>query len=147
MLTVLSLRLVKQEIAKEGILPSSLRFARSTVTPVAWIRNKLRRSEVAEAELPRSEETPAMALLLHWTFTMVLIACTSSSAPAIAYQVLISLYSYTLVVLVGLFVSCGLLYLRYNPRENWVNTSGFKPWGGPLAAIIYAYESSLSTLT
>lgn len=78
---------------------------------------------------------------------MVLIACTSSSAPAIAYQVLISLYSYTLVVLVGLFVTCGLLYLRYNPRENWVNTSGFKPWGGPLAAIIYGYETSLSTLT
>lgn len=146
MLTVLSSRPVKQEIAKEGILPLSIYFSRSTVTPVAWIRNKWRQSDEAEAEqLPRSEETPAMALLLHWTFTILLIACTSSSAPALAYQVLISLYSYTLVLLAGLFVTCGLLYLRYNPRENWAGTCGFKPWGGPSAAIIYAYESSHST--
>lgn len=145
---VLSSRVVKQEIAKEGILPFSLEFAQSTVTPVAWLRKKLRRSDVMEVEPPRSEETPAMALLLHWIFTMILIACTSSSAPAIAYQVLISLYSYTLVLLVGLFVTCGLLYLRYNKSENWVNnTPGFQPWGGPLAAIFYAYEASLSTLT
>lgn len=144
---VLSSRVVKQEIAKEGILPFSLEFAQSTVTPVAWIRKKLRRSDVMEVEPPRSEETPAMALLLHWIFTMILIACTSSSAPAIAYQVLISLYSYTLVLLVGLFVTCGLLYLRYNKSENWVNNTGFQPWGGPLAAIFYAYEASLSTFT
>lgn len=142
---MLSLRLVKQEIAKEGILPFSLYFARSTATPAAWIRNKLRRSDVAEAEMPRYEETPAMALLLHWLFTMILIACTSFNAPAIAYQVLVSLYSYTLVLLVGLFVTCGLLYLRYNKHENWVATSGFKPLGGPLAAIFYAYETSLPT--
>lgn len=88
-----------------------------------------------------------MALLLHWTFTVILIGCTSSSAPAIAYQVLISLYSYSLVVLVGLFVAGGLLYLRYDKSEDWVNTSEFRPWGGPSAAVVYAYESSLSTLT
>lgn len=143
-------RLVKQEIAKEGILPFSRYFARSSATPAAWIRNKLHRSDVDNSVLPRSEETPAMALLLHWAFTMILIGCTSARAPAIAYQILISLYSYTLVVLVGILVACGLLYVRYDEGREWINPSDpteFRPWGGPSAAIIYAYEASLSTLT
>lgn len=91
-----------------------------------------------------------MALLLHWAFTMILIGCTSARAPAIAYQILVSLYSYTLVVIVGLLVAGGLLYVRYDEGKAWVNPSDpteFRPWGGPSAAIIYAYEAPLSALT
>lgn len=131
-------------------MPFSRYFARSSATPFAWIRNKLRRSDVDNSVLPRSEETPAMALLLHWAFTMILIGCTSARAPAIAYQILISLYSYTLVVLVGILVAGGLLYVRYNEGREWVKPSDpdeFRPWGGPSAAIIYTYESLLLYLS
>lgn len=85
-----------------------------------------------------------MALLLHWAFTMILIGCTSARAPAIAYQILVALYSYTLVVLVGILVAGGLLYVRYHEGREWVNPSDpteFRPWGGPSAAIIYTYAS------
>ena len=68
-----------------------------------------------------------------------MIASTSSIAPDVAYTVLVSLYSYTIVILIGLFVAGGLLYLRYfSERGEWTANSGFKPWGGPTAAIIYA---------
>lgn len=92
-----------------------------------------------------------MALLLHWAFTMILIGCTSARAPAIAYQILVALYSYILVVLVGILVAGGLIYVRYHEGNEWVNPSDpteFR-WGGPSAAIIYTYASltpSISTL-
>ena len=69
-----------------------------------------------------------------------MIGATASTIPAVAYTVLVSLYSYTVVVLVGFFVASGLLYLRLiSPeRKEWNQSAGFKPWGGPTAAIIYA---------
>lgn len=70
---------------------------------------------------------------------MVMIAATSSTIPDTAYVVLVSLYAYAVVVLIGLFVSGGLLYLRFFSPERhvWAAKSGFKPWGGPTAAVIY----------
>ena len=75
---------------------------------------------------------------------MVLIASTSRLIPNTAYTVLVPLYSYTVVVLLAFFVSSGLLYLRFfsDERETWVLNSGFKPWGGPAAAIIYTAVSA-----
>lgn len=55
-----------------------------------------------------------------------------------AYQILVSLYSYTIVILIGFFTASGLLYVRYFGEDGkWVERSGFKPWGGPTAAIVY----------
>ncbi|KAL8953687.1 MAG: hypothetical protein Q9222_000471 [Ikaeria aurantiellina] len=126
---------VKQEIAKEGILPFSLFFASSSTTPWARLRHRFSRSSNSTS---RPEQSPSAALFLHWVFSMVMIAATSSTTTDIAYTVLVSLYSYAVVVLLGFFVSGGLLYLRYfSERHTWTATSGFKPWGGPTAAIIY----------
>lgn len=70
---------------------------------------------------------------------MLMIGATSSKLPDVAYGLLVSLYSYTVVVLIGFFVASGLLYLRYFSEGNeWTAGSGFKPWGGPTAAIIYS---------
>ena len=70
---------------------------------------------------------------------MILIGSTSSRAPTVAYGILISLYAYVIVILIGLFTSLGLLYARYFGEDGkWVSRSGFKPLGGPSAAIIYA---------
>lgn len=124
---------MKQEIAKEGILPFSLFFARSTTTPYAWFKQRFwpSRSRILE-------QSPATALLLHWFFAVILVAATSSTSTAIAYLVLVLLYCYTLVILVGFFVAGGVLYLRFTKREEWTDNLGFKPWGGPTAAIIYS---------
>ena len=69
---------------------------------------------------------------------MILIAATSSTAPRAAYALLVSLYSYSVVIMVGFFVASGLLYLRYSQGKEWTNGAGFHPWGGPTAAIIYS---------
>jgi amino acid permease len=69
---------------------------------------------------------------------MILIGATSVRRADVAYQILVSLYSYTIVILIGFFTAGGLLYVRYFGEEGrWVERSGFKPWGGPTAAIIY----------
>ena len=72
---------------------------------------------------------------------MILIGSTSARAPSIAYQILISLYAYNVVIMIGFFVAAGLLYVRYfgdHEDGKWTARSGFKPWGGPLAAWVYA---------
>ena len=70
---------------------------------------------------------------------MILIGATSAKAPDIAYQILVSLYAYTIVIMMGLFTATGLLYARFFCEEGeWVQRSGFKPWGGPTAAILYS---------
>lgn len=127
---------VKQEIAKEGVLPFSLFFASSSTTPWARLRRRLFPSSVTNDRL---EQTPSAALFLHWIFSVVMIAATSSAHPHIAYSVLASLYAYAIILLVGFFVAGGLLYLRFfsDERHTWTSKSGFKPWGGATAAIIY----------
>ena len=69
---------------------------------------------------------------------MIMVAATSSTTPDLAYTVLVSIYSYVVLVLVRFFVAIGLLYLRYSERESWLSGRGFKPWGGPTAALIYS---------
>ena len=69
---------------------------------------------------------------------MILIGATSARSATVAYQILVSLYAYTIVILVGCFTAIGLLYVRlFGEGGKWVARSGFKPWGGPTAAIIY----------
>ena len=83
------------------------------------------------------EESPVTALFLHWVFAVILVAATSSTSPFVAYTVLVLLYAYTLVVMLGFFVATGVLYLRFTKRREWTDNLGFRPWGGPTAAIIY----------
>ena len=69
---------------------------------------------------------------------MLMIAAVSSINPNIAYTVLVALYSYVAIVLVRFFLAIGLLYLRFVKGKSWTTSTGFKPWGGPTAAIIYS---------
>jgi hypothetical protein len=77
------------------------------------------------------------ALLLHWIFSLVLIAVTSMLRPDQAYTALVDLYAYAILVVLGCLVSGGLLYLKWSPHRNWAEQVNFKPWGGPAAAIVY----------
>ena len=134
---LISLLTVKQEIAKEGILPFSHFFSKGTITPFArfeaWWYSRKNSGQPEEI----MEQSPAAALLLHWTFSVILIGATSGRAPAVAYTILVSLYAYVLVILTGFFVASGLLYLKFRQRGSWTRQSSFTPWGGPTAAIVY----------
>ena len=68
----------------------------------------------------------------------MLIGFSSFRAPSVAYRILVTLYSYSVVILVAFFVSTGLLYVRFfREKSSWTRTAGFQPWGGPTAAIFF----------
>ncbi|MCJ1472324.1 hypothetical protein MMC13_000971 [Lambiella insularis] len=125
---------VKQEIAKEGILPFSKFFAGNTTTLVAKLWAKLK-SQTAHQH-GELEQSPAAALLLHWVFATLLIAFTASQTAAVAYSILVDLYAYVIMLLMKFFVATGLLYLQWRDpvwREKSLN---FRPWGGSTAVLL-----------
>ncbi|KAF2417528.1 hypothetical protein EJ08DRAFT_80031 [Tothia fuscella] len=142
---------VKQEIAKEGILPFSLFFATGHTTPWAKLQSRWQRGArsasgtmIGDIDLDdHLEQAPMAALALHWVSSVVLIAVTSMLKPATAYSFLISLYSYVNCMVVGCLVSGGLLYLkldsyfRAEKGRNWAKKVDFKPWLSPLHAVVY----------
>ena len=151
---------VKQEIAKEGILPWSIFFATGTNTPDWWLRNRFWPKKglyspspfgaLPDPDAPIPDQTPMAALLLHWVMSTLLIAVTAHLTAAVAYSALVFLYSYVLIALIGFFVASGLVYLYLAPGTNWHGSDhalGFRPWGGPTAAIIYAVVSLFMLIT
>lgn len=133
---------VKQEIAKEGVLPFSRFFANSTTTLVAYLGDRFASTLRTPAERQDLEQSPAAALLLHWTFSVILVGVTAGPSARVAYTILVSLYTYVIILLVGFFVSAGLVYLKLCDRKAWHEISAnWRPWGGPTAALL------LSTVT
>jgi hypothetical protein len=137
---------VKQELAKEGILPWSLFFATGRTTAISWLGSRLRkRHEQAQPKPEKSgndfsnplEQSPMAALCLQWLSSVFLIAVTaklSLISQYDQYDFITGLYSYVMVMLVAFCTTTGLLYCKYF-RRDWVGE--FKPWGGPIAAIIF----------
>ena len=129
---------MKQEIAKEGIIPKSLFFATGSTTFVArmWARWQHRTPNQTAAD--HLEQTPVAALALHWFSSIFLLAITSALKPRTAYNVLTSLYSYVIIVLIGFLVSGSLLFLHLNPTRDWSHKANFRPFGKyPVHAVIY----------
>jgi amino acid transporter len=125
---------VKQEIAKEGILPSSLFFATAHTTTFAHLKDRCFPSSRTDDE--HLEQAPMAALGLHWVSSVFLIAITSMLDAGTAYSVLVSLYSYVIIVLNGFFVAGGLL-LKFTPSKNWKANANITFWLNPLHAIVY----------
>ena len=133
---------VKQEIAKEGVLPFSLFFATGHTTPWAWFKARWQsggKSPMAYGQNmdDHLEQTPMAALGLHWLTSIFLIAVTSMLDPVTSYSVLVSLYSYVIIVLNGFVVSGGLLYLKFNKSRSWSSHASFKAWIDPFHAVTY----------
>jgi len=122
---------VKAEIAKEGVLPFSRFFA--TNSPTVLSRFFGRKESDTGKDTRTSEHAPAGALLLHWIFSMIIIA---SPPVTDAYAFFVDLYAYTNEICFGAFMASGLLWLRFKPKSTWVAESSFKPWGGPTMTII-----------
>ncbi|KXJ87170.1 amino acid/polyamine transporter I, partial [Microdochium bolleyi] len=121
---------VKQEIAKEGILPWSLTFATSHRTPWAWWKGR----HLAEDD-PTLEQSPMAALVLHFFTSTLLVALTAMLEPSSAYSVLVTLYSYVINILIGFFTSLGLLYLKFKRNRNWSNPNFNPPFGWAYALV------------
>ncbi|KAF1814073.1 hypothetical protein P152DRAFT_481226 [Eremomyces bilateralis CBS 781.70] len=128
---------VKQEIAKEGVLPFSLFFATSMTTPWAWFKAKWSRRPASDSEDERLEQTPMAALGLHWAMSVLLVGVTAMLPPETSYAVLVDLYSYTIRVLAPLIVSGGLLYLKFKPSVQWSSRANFIPWLSPTHVVVY----------
>ncbi|KAL0634709.1 hypothetical protein Q9L58_006374 [Maublancomyces gigas] len=123
---------VKQEIAKEGVLPWSRIIASDMQTPFSWLRSKLRSTKASKSD---EENTPIAALFLHWLFSFILIVSPNIKD---TYNVLLLLHSYGLQALVGFFLGIGLVHLYLKPGSTWGTKSGFRPIGGWLWAAFFA---------
>jgi amino acid transporter len=154
---------VKQEIAKEGILPFSLFFATSYTTPWAWFRNRYwpnnqqtagehltaLQSRLRELKIDNPmEKSPSPALLLHWVTSLLLIAATAKLKPATSYSFLTSLYAFINCLVVGVMVGGGLLYLKIDSLipgrkgRNWANIRSYSPLIDPLHVIIFVCSTA-----
>ncbi|KAF2690577.1 amino acid transporter [Lentithecium fluviatile CBS 122367] len=138
---------VKQEIAKEGILPKSLWLATAKTTPTAQLLARITKRK-GELELINGkehlEQSPMAALALHWVSSVFLIAVTSRLKPNDSYNFLVSLYAYVIISVMGFFTSLGLLYAKYI-RKDFVSQ---KPsFGGPTAAIVYCVCNAFFLIT
>ncbi|KAL1895539.1 hypothetical protein Cpir12675_003177 [Ceratocystis pirilliformis] len=86
---------VKQELAKQGILPFSRFFSSD------W-----------------PFQAPSTAILLHWFFSVVLILALSKPD---TYTFMTNIFTYS-DNWIKLFLAIGLLYLTWTPREEWAKS-------------------------
>jgi amino acid transporter len=154
-MTFISAR-VKQEIAKEGILPFAKYFGSNRNLSFGRFLLRIQRKDGSFANRhlgwllkqrwmspsEHSQETPFGALSLHWLFTIVMIVATIRLKPTNAYQLLVNLYSYTVVCIFGCLLSLGMLKLRFSRAEGWRKKSPANPFFSILAAVVFFIGSA-----
>ncbi len=127
-------RAVKQEIAKQGVLPFSLFFAGSYDLSLSRLFGR-RKALKTEFGAFSSENTPAAAIMLHWMLTTLIVLGTVltikpvpySSTPAFTFMSVV--FTYDIYMAVFICISLGLLCLRIMPQVRWAEKSEFKhPW-------------------
>ncbi|KAF7561456.1 hypothetical protein G7046_g2689 [Stylonectria norvegica] len=112
---------VKQEIAKEGILPFAKFFAQNRDVSLGrvlhwfqrkgWFSSILRIRWFSPEE--HTEKTPVGAFVLHVIACTVLIFATWGMEPLSAYTLLTSLSAYVITAFFGTFLGLGILILRF----------------------------------
>jgi hypothetical protein len=108
---------VKQEIAKEGVLPFSS----------FWSKN-----------VPRFH-SPGPALFLHWAVSVLVISIPSSDD---AYNLVVLLFTYAQTI-VGLFIGAGLLWLTYgNEKEVWILQEATKYRTWPIVTALFTLSNA-----
>jgi amino acid transporter len=155
---------VKQEIAKEGILPAAKFFAQNTDMSLGrvlrWLQRKgqltrlLRYRWLSPEE--HSEKTPVGAFVLHLIACLVLIFATWDLGAGGTYNLLSNFHSYVINGIFGFFLGVGILILRFRGppategddasrsghagrRKTWAEMTGkrFNPVVSVVCAIIY----------
>lgn len=129
---------VKQEIAKEGVLPFGRLVANSIAIPAIPFGRLFRRTSKSQPE-----ETPIGGLGLHWIISVLLILATGAQKnPTASYSILVNLYSYSIDVFFGLLLGIGLVYLRLSSSRNWSKKSKAIPWVSTTAGVIFAVANA-----
>ncbi|KAM0138752.1 hypothetical protein ACHAO1_003351 [Botrytis cinerea] len=141
---------VKQEIAKEGILPFSLVFAKN-VNIIEWVTKKLKRSKQVEepVEHPPQERVtttperagfepiPLPALVLHCGFSTILIlASIRIPQSKDAYPLLVEIYTYPIDAMVAICLSFGMIWMRSRETDEWNTYSTVNRWFSLITAIV-----------
>jgi amino acid transporter len=145
---------VKQEIAKECILPFRSFF--SSIVDVPWARwhhrFRLKHSSGFSIDIngvKQEEQGRISALLLHYITSLLPLAIVSwLKKPSQMYELLVLLHSYTNVAIIGLLVSSGLIYLKIDAWFNtgrssrhWNEKVAWKPYLDPLPQVIFFLAS------
>ncbi|KAF2026523.1 hypothetical protein EK21DRAFT_115770 [Setomelanomma holmii] len=126
---------VKQEIAKEGVIPFAKFFGENRTLFGRW-RTK--------DESKRPEPTPLGALFLHWLFAVILILFTWRAKPASAYRILANVNVCLTDVIPSFIMAIGLLYLRF--FTEWSSSSFMPSWLSILAALVYALANGFPSV-
>ena len=125
---------VKQEIAKEGVLPFSRLIANSIAIPANPFRHLFGRPSKSPPE-----DLPIGGLCLQWISSVLLILATGAqSSPRASYTILVNLYSYSIDVFFGLLLGAGLVFLRLSSSRHWARKSNAVPWVSITAGAIFA---------
>lgn len=129
-----NLPLVKQEIAKTGILGNLAPFFGNNYNVVAILSRWIGRAKHGFA----THRTPAAALLLHFINSTILLAAVWKILVGTdGYTTLTSMYSYTIDSFFAAFLGVGILCMRFPSRhkseDSWGNISAVR-WV-PLSAI------------
>ena len=119
---------VKQEVAKEGILPWSLLFSEGSDTLLSRLFPKRGVPTSIDHLDDHREQAPMAATFLHWAVAVLLIVVVGARLddPSDAYRFLVYLKSFTMLGVLGLFTVGGLLYLKI---DSWVSPGGGRGWG------------------
>lgn len=140
---------VKQEVAKEGILPWSLTLGAASDTIFARLGSSAedRPREPTMATMDgHLEQAPIAATALHWAFEVTLTMSVGIPLDvSVAYNVLTYMYTYTIIVLLGFLTVGGLLYLKLESvlpvrkgrkKRDWLSKTEWTPWLDPLPVVV-----------
>ena len=137
------LRLVKQEIAKDGVLPYSLLLTESYDLSLRRLLGFSRLKEKFGIYL-YTEKTPAAIMVVHWLLTNIIIIPAIFTiklkpySPGPAYTSLTTFYAYVLNLFWFAIVGFSLLYFRLLPGTRWRKISSFNPWLSSIAALVFS---------
>lgn len=147
---------IKQETAKQGILPFANFLARDRDVSVGrllkwfkrkgWFHSILKHKWFSPEQ--HSEKTPAGALVLHFISCVILLLATLGMAAQDAYTLLTSLAAYVVNAFFGVFLGLGILIMRFHgpprtspevPTMTWTEMTGpgIKPLLSVTTAVIY----------
>ncbi|KAG9659277.1 hypothetical protein KCU64_g3957, partial [Aureobasidium melanogenum] len=150
---------VKQEIAKEGILPWHRYIAKSyNVTAEISRRFPPWSKEKDKPNDSTSAPTPAVALMMHFFFATILILSVSGvENPQDRYVFLSNLYSYVINAFFAVCLAVGILLMRLtpplkkllawhesdqSPPETWSSISSMNQWVSITAALLMATSNA-----
>lgn len=156
---------VKQEVAKEGILPYAKFFAQNTDLSLGRLLHWFRRNGWFPSLLRKrwllpenhSEKTPIGAFFLHFFSCLILIFATWGMKADDAYDLLTTLSVYVINCFFGFFVGLGILILRFKGpppsqvvEEETSSPIGKKSWSnmtrGKINPVVSIVTASIFTI-